>query len=502
MDSHHLHNLLAILLNSGRISDAIRIASTLSTMYPDYVYFKLVKNLTLPIIYDHQSEVDWYRNRFSQGLEAITQEISLETPEAVNKALLGIGRWTNFLLAYQGYNDLELQKKYGQFIYRIMAAKYPEWVKELPINHFNQDDKIRVGYVSGFLQFHSAARWALGWIKYATKEKFEVYCYYIGREPDFITEQFQQKSDVFYHIPQNLEKVCQQIIADKLHILVYTDLGMLPQATLMAGLRLAPVQCTSWGNTVTSGLPTIDYYLSNELMEPENAESHYSEQLIRLPNIGMSYPKPIIPKATKNRSDFQLKNDAIIYLSCQSLFKYLPQYDYIFAAIVSQVPQAQIVFISYLSDHVKDQFRRRLQRAFASVGLNSEDYCVMVPPQDWDSYCNLNLVSDIFLDTFSWSGGNSTFEAIACNLPVVTSPGEFMRGRNSYGILKMLGVTETIAKDADEYIKIAVRLGLDRNWRESIVEKIKHRHSYLYEDRTCVAALEYFYQSVVREGKV
>ncbi len=112
------------------------------------------------------------------------------------------------------------------------------------------------------------------------------------------------------------------------------------------------------------------------------------------------------------------------------------------------------------------------------------------------------MVSDIFLDTFSWSGGNSTFEAIACNLPVVTSPGEFMRGRNSYGILKMLGVTETIAKDADEYIKIAVRLGLDRNWRESIVEKIKHRHSYLYEDRTCVAALEYFYQSVVREGKV
>ncbi len=151
MNFQHLNTLLAILLKSGQTSEAIRIANKLAVKHPDDVYLKLVYNLTLPILYDDREEIDWYRNRFSKGLEAITQEISLETPEAVNKALLGIGRWTNFLLAYQGNNDLELQKKYGQFIYRIMAAKYPEWVKELPINHFNQDDKIRVGYVSGFL---------------------------------------------------------------------------------------------------------------------------------------------------------------------------------------------------------------------------------------------------------------------------------------------------------------------------------------------------------------
>jgi len=90
-------------------------------------------------------------------------------------------------------------------------------------------------------------------------------------------------------------------------------------------------------------------------------------------------------------------------------------------------------------------------------------------------------------------------EAIACNLPIVTCPGEFMRGRHSYGILKMLGVTETIAQSEAEYIDIAVRLGLDATWRNSIVQRMIERHSYLYEDKICVAALEAFYRRVVQE---
>ncbi len=72
-----------------------------------------------------------------------------------------------------------------------------------------------------------------------------------------------------------------------------------------------------------------------------------------------------------------------------------------------------------------------------------------------------------------------------------------MRGRHTYGILKMMGVTETIAQDEAEYVEIAVRLGLDADWRQEIVRKIYERHSQLYDDRTCVTALESFYKSVV-----
>jgi predicted O-linked N-acetylglucosamine transferase (SPINDLY family) len=110
----------------------------------------------------------------------------------------------------------------------------------------------------------------------------------------------------------------------------------------------------------------------------------------------------------------------------------------------------------------------------------------------------INLLSDIYLDTFSWSGGNTTLEAIACNLPIVTCPGEFMRGRHSYSFLKMIGVTETIAQNKAEYIEIAVKLGVDSGWRRNIAERINESHDRLYNDKACIVGLESFYKQVVR----
>jgi protein O-GlcNAc transferase len=238
--------------------------------------------------------------------------------------------------------------------------------------------------------------------------------------------------------------------------------------TQMAALRLAPIQCATWLHPVTSGMPTIDYFLSSEAMEPENAAEHYSEQLIRLPKLGMSCTKPIIPTLTKKRADFQLRDDAVVYLSCQSLSKYLPQHDYIYPEIAQKVSQSQFVFVARQSPLITEKFQQRLKQAFAKYGLKDEDYCIILPRQTIISYWQLNLLADIFLDTFNWSGGITTLEAIACNLPIVTCPGELMRGRQSYGMLKILSLTDTIAQDETEYIDIAVKLGLDAEWRHTL----------------------------------
>ena len=173
--------------------------------------------------------------------------------------------------------------------------------------------------------------------------------------------------------------------------------------------------------------------------------------------------------------------------------------------IVRRVPQAQLVFVfrskifGDTSKTLETKFRQRLQKAFAKVNLNSEDYCVFLPSQNWESYTSLLLNSDVFLDTLSFSGGHTTFDAVACNLPIVTFPGEFMRGRQSYGILKMLEVTDTIAQNEADYIEIAVKLGLDPQWRRDISLRMSKRHTNLYEDKTCVKALEQFYEQVVQE---
>jgi predicted O-linked N-acetylglucosamine transferase (SPINDLY family) len=273
---------------------------------------------------------------------------------------------------------------------------------------------------------------------------------------------------------------------------------MEPLITQVASLRLAPVQAAALGHPVTSGIPTVDYYISCSLMEPDNGQEHYSEKLVLLPNIGKCIIEPNLPKYRQTRSYFNLAKESIVYLCCQSLFKYLPQYDYIFPAIALEVPQAQFAFIKFpISELVNQKFRQRLDRAFAGFNLDYRDYCVILPRLDEDSYLSVNLIADIFLDSFTWSGGYTTITAITCDLPVVTCPGELMRGRHSYGILKMIGVEETIAQNEKEYLDIAISLGKNFQWRKEIVEKIKFNKHKLYGDKTWISSLEEFLESAI-----
>ncbi len=490
----NLHFTLIInLRRAGRIQEAIDCANIASECLPNDYTFTLLKHLIVPSTYNNPEEISYHRQRYIEGLEKLIQETSLSTPEARQSALAGIGRLTNFYLSYQAQNDIELQRQYGNLVHEIMSANFPEWVAPLPIPPLKTANKIRIGYVSNYLHSYSGTLWLTGWLRHHNHQNFEIYCYYTGNQADAITQEFQNNSDIFYHIPYNLSATCQQIIDDKLHILIFPEIGMDAPTMQMAGLRLAPVQCTAWGHPVTTGLPTIDYFISSELMEPENAEEHYSEKLIRLPNIGVSYPKPYIPPVTKTRSDYQLPEDAVIYLSCQAPFKYLPQYDFIFAEIAKQVPQAKFVFLRGTS------LRERLKRAFFTVGLNYENYCIFLTIPERFDYLMINRLSDVYLDTITWSGGNTSLEAIACNLPIVTCPGEFMRGRHTDSFLKMLRATDTIAQNEAQYIDIAVKLGLNRVWRLDIKEQMKQRQDYLYDDKACVAGLEAFYKQVVEE---
>ena len=495
-------NLISALIESGETKAAITLANHAASLFPDTWYFHPGNLLILPVIYEDSSEIETYRNRFIQGLQQLIQQTNLNTELGKQKALAFISQRTNFFLAYQGKNDLEIQQQYGEFVHHVMAANYPQLVEKLPVPPLSKTGKIRIGYISGCLWGHTVGKLSLGWLRHHNSSEFEIYCYQINETQDQLTQQFRKYSHAFHYIPGNLELICQQILIDQLHVLVFIDLGLQPLMTQLASLRLAPIQCTTWAHPVTSGLPTIDYFLSSDLMEPENGIEHYSEKLIRLPNLGISYAQPIIPPKDKKRSDFNLREDAVVYLCCQTLCKYLPQHDYIFAEIAQQVPQAQFAFIARPNAEIGKQFQRRLQQTFTQYGLNCDNFCVILPRLDQQTYWNLYILADIFLDTFSWSGGHTTLDGIACNLPVVTYPGELMRGRHSLAILKMIGMMETVAKNEVEYIKIAVKLGIELTWRDKVANQLMQSHPSLYNDKSCVTALEAFYHHVVRSARL
>jgi predicted O-linked N-acetylglucosamine transferase (SPINDLY family) len=450
-------------------------------------------------IYPDESTIIHSRRVYEEELRKL-HGISFETAQEIDEAARTVGSRQPFLLPYQGQNDRKLQQIYGELVCRTMSLKYPQWSKSLQMPELLAGQPIRIGIVSGFFQHHS--NWKIpikGWIENLDKQRFSIYCYYTGRKKDDVTKSAKTICTRFVEDIYSFGELCSTIRNDNLHILIYPEIGMDSMTVRLASLKLAPVQCTSWGHPNTSGLPTIDYFLSSDLMELPDSDDHYTERLIRLPNLSIHYTPLEAPPVSLDRKVFGLRPDSVLYFCPQSLVKYLPQYDQVFPRIAEKIRDCQFLFITdkNISQNLIERFRSRIYSAFRSFNLKPENHIVFLPFLKRGEYHAMNNLADVYLDSIGWSGCNTTFEAIACNLPVVTLPGFFMRGRHSSAILRMMGITETIASTLDEYIDIAVRLGGNNNWRREIQDNISKNKHLLYRDTTCIRALEDFLEQLV-----
>lgn len=460
--------------------------------------FQGYKQSLLPIIYDSIIEIEQTRQNFLTNLNTLIEQIKLETEEEKKYAYFLARNRNNYYLHFHGENDLIIQIQYANFVAKIMNNVYPEFSNPIEIPQCHSEDKIRIGYICH--RTHALGQLFLGWIKYCNRDKFEIYVYDIGAVIAPQTESFRIHSDIYHHIPRNIKKVIQQIREDSLHILTFLDISIEPEMCCLSTLKLAPIQCSTWGHPITSGSSQIDYFLGSDAMEPSDAQEHYSEELIRLPNLGICIPQPSLPDLVKTNSDFSLPENKILYLSCQMTAKYLPQYDVIFPEIAKLVPNAYFVFFeAYESKKITEKFKQRLNNIFSSYNLELENFCQFIPRLSTKDYLNIHLLSDVFLDTIGWSGGLTTLDAIACCLPIVTLPTAFMRGRQSYGMLKIIDSLETVASNLDEYIEIAARLALDSDWNTKIRHIMKNNKDRLFDDRSCIEALERFYETKIRQ---
>ena len=497
VSSRTLHNkLIYLLTNANRTHEAIDEARIAGSLFPQDLLFRIKDELALPVIYDDPGELRKWRGRFTQGIDRLLADLRLDTDDRRQRALYAVARHVNFYLCYQGLDDRELQSKYAQLVHRILAASHPEWMKAPEPGP--ACERLRVGYASAHFWRHAVSRAFSGWILDHDTSAFDVFTYQIGESARPPIEGIEQTS-VFRHLEGSLAGQVEAIRSNRLHAMIFLDVGMSPRMTLLSSLRLAPLQCATWGHPVTTGSPQVDYYLSSDLMEPPDAQAHYSESLVRLPGLAVSYRKPVVPKALLDvrRSRFGIREDAVAYLCCQSTFKYLPQYDRLFTEIVRQVENAQLVFRA-MPPIVEGAFRERLARAFASESLDFSRHCVFAPSMDLFDNLAFNLVCDVFLDSLEFSGYTTTIDALACGLPVVTMPGSFMRGRQSAALLREIGVPDTIGRNVNEYVDIAVRLGRDSELREQISERISKGYSALSLEPTGLSALEHFLNETAR----
>jgi predicted O-linked N-acetylglucosamine transferase (SPINDLY family) len=486
-------NLGTVLEEQGQTGEAIESFEHTLALDPTHGQARWHARLALPAIYRSAEEVGAWRDRFARNLEVLIAE---SDPTDL-QTLRGAATHTNFYLQYQGLDDTALQRRYGEFLARIAAAHFPDWASPLRCS-LAPGERIRIGYASSHLLSHSATRWLMGWLTHHDRTRFEVFGYHTGAEADTATTAFATACDHFRHF-HDLEAACRAIRADRLHILVYPDIGMEPRDALMAALRLAPVQCAAWGHPVTTGLPTVDYFLSGKAMEADDGQRFYSEKLLCLPEMGLCYPRPPLPPGRRDRAHFGLAAHEVVFLSCQALYKYLPQRDWVFAAIARNLPQARCVFVVHPSDHVTAVFRDRLVRAFAAVDLDWQERCTLLPRLDYLDYLDLVAAADVYLDTFDFSGGNTALEAVTCRLPIVTCPGPSMRSRLAAAVLTVLGAEETLARDAEHYVEIAVGLGSDPARRAALARQYAEGMDCLFDNPVPVAALDAVLENLVRD---
>jgi predicted O-linked N-acetylglucosamine transferase (SPINDLY family) len=202
---------------------------------------------------------------------------------------------------------------------------------------------------------------------------------------------------------------------------------------------------------------------------------------------------------TVTREELGIRPGALAFWCGQAVFKYLPDFDDVFPRIAQGAGDCQFVFIGHpLGAEANEVLRARLERAFSACGLSFETHCVIVPPLDTDRFVAAIGQCDVVLDSIGWSGFNSTLESLAHGLPVVTVAAPLMRGRHTAAVLTMIGVTETIAANAEDYVSTAIRLAKDAEWRSAVRERMLANKDRAFGDKACIAGLEEFLERAAR----
>ncbi len=456
--------------------------------------------LMLPSIYLNTAHLEGCRLRFSQGLDALLANLDQLLP-SINRDNLSKALPPNFLLAYQGLNDRELQQKYARLIERALAQALPELVSAPPSPR-PAGARIRIGFCSRFFYNSTVGNYFASWITDLDRSQFEIFVYYGRNTSDHLTTRICEAADHFFQQDATVQVFAARILEDALDLLIYPDLGMDQTFFLLAGLRLAPVQACGWGHPVSPGHRTIDFYLSCAEMEPPGAATHYNEQLLLLPGIGTRYQMPVIPaeSSTKTRADFQLPEDRLLYLFPQSLFKVHPDTDRLLVDILAANDNAVLVMFASHAPGVTQRFVARLHRAFAAAGLAPAGRVKILPGMGHGDYKRVNQLCDLMLDSLHWSGGNTSLDALSTGLPIVTLPGAMMRGRQSAAMLSMIGLQDLIVHDPDEYVRLAVDLGRNVSRRRQLSERILANRHRLYDDAAPTRVLGEFFISMARSG--
>jgi protein O-GlcNAc transferase len=408
-----------------------------------------------------------------------------------------VGELQPFFLTYQEDSNLTLLKQYG----RACAMAMQRWLDRQKSPPFKRpiEKRIRLGIVSADIRLHSVWMALIkGWFLSFDSERFELVVFSLSDRTDPETSWARAKSDIIVGGPKTLSQWVATMREQNCEILLYPAVGLHPMALQLASLRLAPVQINTWGHPDTSGLPTLDYYVSADCFEPADAQDHYSERLVLLPHLGNRVQPLKIPSSDPGFAALNIDLERPILVCPGTPFKYQPAHDHIFADIARSAPNAQLVFFRPDGSALANLLQARIAKEFETAGLNVMDHVRFIRWLNFPEFHCLLRRADVMLDTIGFSGYNTAVQAIECGLPLVTREGRFLRGRLASGVLRRMDLQELIVQTKADYVNLVVRLATDQDYRAHIRQEIQQRSSVLFDDQSAMGPFQDFLESVAR----
>jgi len=357
-----------------------------------------------------------------------------------------------YYLPYLGLPERPLMTQLAQ----TLTQACPELLWERPgcWQSKVRPQRLKIGLVSAFFCEHTVFDLFGYLLRDLDRSRLEVWAFSLGLKEDAATALARQWAEHFVKVPRELEPARQTLAAAELDILLYLDVGMDPLSWFLAAARLAPCQALTWGHGSTTGLSNLDAFLSDLWMDTPEGQMHYSEKLLRLPQmLGQwslsSLASPLPPTA---RSDFGLPPDQRLYLCPQSLYKFHPDFDQALAGILAADPDGVLVLLTGLYPEWQAQLENRWQGQ-----LDLSRVC-WLPRLSRTDYLRLLSCGDLMLDPWPFGGGLTTMQALALGVPVVSRRGTQLKNRTATALATRMNGFEGLAESPSDYIQKALLL--------------------------------------------
>jgi predicted O-linked N-acetylglucosamine transferase (SPINDLY family) len=398
-----------------------------------------------------------------------------------------------FYLAFHEVDVRDAMSRYGDLCARLMRSASP------PAAQVGVRSRARapvsVAVVSAYFCDHSV--WTAlmrGFCAQIDRDRVSMHVFHTGTQDDAETDLARASSASFFGGPRDLDQWVAAIRSVDPDVVLYPEIGMDAMSARLASMRLAPSQVVAWGHPQTSGLPTIDYFLSAQAFEPSDGASHYRERLVALPNLGCYYdelrPDFAVPEGFSD-------NDRVPHIVCAGTpYKYTPRHDALFIDIARRLGACRFLFFVDMAPLLSRKIEERLALAFRHAGLDPRDHIRFLPRQSRPAFFELMRGADVYLDTLGFSGFNTAMQAIECGLPVVACEGRFARGRLASGILRTIGMDDLVAATPSDYVETTVRLCADIGHRSSVASRIAQGRGAAIRDLAPVRALEDFLENI------